>query len=64
MTTIAAPRFPYPPRVEGTSFRIPVPGDHAVRLVPVHEGCVPAPEGGTALVETPRRGLVLRLVKR
>jgi hypothetical protein len=50
------------PGVDG-SFRVRVPGDRPVQVVPWHPVLVPAAEGGIAEVTEPRDDLVLRLVQ-
>ncbi len=44
-------------------FRVPVPGDRTVKIVPWHPWLVPAVDGGTIDVREGREGVVLRLVQ-
>jgi hypothetical protein len=50
--------------LDGARFRIQVPGDRPVVLVPVHPSARPAAEGGTTTVTEPRRDVVLRMEAR
>ena len=49
------------PQQAAGAFKVRVPGDRPVTLLPTHPLLVPAAEAGTAVVTGPQEGLVLRL---
>lgn len=50
--------------VFGTAFRVRVPGNQEVRLIPEHPDCEPDGRSGEASVSQPRSGIVLRMRRR